>query len=83
MDQIPDSAGPVSVWMDVWHSACRGRRQSNRETVLRRGEGQSGSRNGYEAGQVRTAEGAFEVAVPQVRGGEQPFRSSLRRGWQP
>jgi putative transposase len=26
---------------------------------------------------VRTAEGAFEVAVPQVRGAGQPFRSSL------
>jgi hypothetical protein len=33
----------------------------------RRGAGQSGSRNGYESGRVRTAEGAFEVAVPQVR----------------
>jgi putative transposase len=43
----------------------------------RRGEGQSGSRNGYEPARVRTAEGAFEVAVPQVRGGEQPFRPSL------
>src|SRR4051812_10244650 len=43
----------------------------------RRGEGQAGSRNGYEPGRVRTAEGAFEVAVPQVRGGGQPFRSSL------
>jgi hypothetical protein len=43
----------------------------------RRGEGQSGSRNGYEPARVRTAEGAIEVAVPQVRGGEEPFRSSL------
>ena len=43
----------------------------------RRDEGQSGSRNGYEPGRVRTAEGAIEVAVPQVRGGQQPFRSSL------
>jgi transposase-like protein len=43
----------------------------------RRGEGQVGSRNGYEPGWVRTAEGAFEVAVPQVRGAGQPFRSSL------
>ncbi len=42
-----------------------------------RGEGQVGSRNGYESGRVRTAEGAFEVAVPQVRGAGQPFRSSL------
>jgi putative transposase len=43
----------------------------------RRGEGQSGSRNGYESGRVRTAEGAIEVAVPQVRGVDEPFRSSL------
>jgi putative transposase len=43
----------------------------------RRGEGQVGSRNGYAPGRVRTAKGAFEVAVPQVRGGGQPFRSSL------
>jgi putative transposase len=43
----------------------------------RRGAGQVGSRNGYARGRVRTAEGAFEVAVPQVRGAGQPFRSSL------
>ena len=43
----------------------------------RRGEGQAGSRNGYVPGRVRTAEGVFEVAVPQVRGAGQPFRSSL------
>jgi putative transposase len=43
----------------------------------RRGESQLGSRNGYEPARVRTAEGAFEVAVPQVRGAGQPFRSSL------
>jgi putative transposase len=42
-----------------------------------RGEGQSGSRNGYEPGRVRTAEGAIEVAVPQVRGAGELFRSSL------
>jgi putative transposase len=43
----------------------------------RRGADQVGSRNGYEPGRVRTAEGAFDVAVSQVRGAEQPFRSSL------
>jgi putative transposase len=43
----------------------------------RRTEGQVGSRNGYEPGRVRTAEGAIEVAVPQVRGAGEPFRSSL------
>ena len=43
----------------------------------RRSEGQVGSRNGYEPARVRTAEGPFEVAVRQVRGGGEPFRSSL------
>jgi len=43
----------------------------------RRSEGQVGSRNGNEPARVRTAEGAVEVAVPQVRGAGEPFRSSL------
>jgi hypothetical protein len=43
----------------------------------RREEGQVGSRNGYEPGRIRTAEGLFDVAVPQVRGTVTPFRSSL------
>ncbi len=43
----------------------------------RRGGGQVGSRNGYEPGRVRTAEGAVEVQVPQVRGADAPFRSTL------
>src|SRR5436305_14444973 len=43
----------------------------------RRAEGQAGSRNGYERGRLRTAEGPIEVAVPQVRGAGPPFRSSL------
>jgi putative transposase len=36
-----------------------------------------GSRNGYEPGRVRTAEGAIGVAVPQVRGAGELFRSTL------
>jgi putative transposase len=43
----------------------------------RRGDGQVGWRNGYERGRLRTAEGAIEVAVPQVRGADAPFRSTL------
>jgi putative transposase len=43
----------------------------------RRGEGQVGSRNGYEAGRIRTAEGPIDVRVPQVRGTGDSFRSSL------
>jgi len=43
----------------------------------RRGEGQQGSRNGYEPGRIGTAEGAIPLQVPQVRGTDQPFRSSL------
>src|ERR1700694_2770260 len=43
----------------------------------RREDGQVGSRNGDEPGRIRTAEGSFEVAVPQVRRAGMPFRSSL------
>jgi putative transposase len=43
----------------------------------RRGDGQLGSRDGYERGRLRTAEGGIDVAVPQVRGSGEPFRSSL------
>lgn len=32
---------------------------------------------GMSPGRVRTAQGAIEVAVPQVRGAGEPFRSSL------
>jgi putative transposase len=38
---------------------------------------QRGSRNGYERARLRTAEGAIDVAVPQVRGAGEPYRSSL------
>jgi transposase-like protein len=43
----------------------------------RRGAAQGGLRNGYEMGRVRTAEGAVEVRVPQVRGTDEPYRSTL------
>jgi transposase-like protein len=43
----------------------------------RRHDDQAGSRNGYERGRLRTAEGFMDVAVPQVRGADEPFRSSL------
>lgn len=43
----------------------------------RRAEDQAGSRNGYERGRLRTAEGFVDVAVPQVRGAGEPYRSSL------
>jgi transposase-like protein len=43
----------------------------------RRAAGQRGSRNGYERGRVRTAEGAIDVRVPQVRDSGEPFRSGL------
>jgi putative transposase len=36
-----------------------------------------GYRNGYEAGTVKTAEGVLRVEVPQIRGREEPYRSSL------
>jgi putative transposase len=43
----------------------------------RRDGEQVGSRNGYERGRLRTAEGFVDVGVPQVRGAAEPFRSSL------
>ena len=43
----------------------------------RRGDDQLGSRNGYERGRLRTAEGFVDVAVPQVRGAGEPLRSGL------
>ena len=42
----------------------------------RRVEGQVGSRNGYEPGRIRTAEGGVEVSVPQVRGAPMALRPS-------
>jgi transposase-like protein len=43
-----------------------------------RGEGAlRGYRNGYAPGQLKSAEGALSVALPQVRGSEQPFRSPV------
>ena len=43
----------------------------------RRGVDQRGSRNGYEPGRLRSAEGAIKLRVPQVRGTEEPYRSNL------
>jgi transposase-like protein len=43
----------------------------------RRSDDQVGSRNGYERGRLRTADGFVDVAVPQVRGAGEAFRSSL------
>jgi len=34
-------------------------------------------RNGYERGRLKTAEGVLEVKRPQIRGGEEPYRSPL------
>ena len=42
-----------------------------RERYERR-EGQLGSRNGYEKGRLRTAEGVLQVQVPQIRGRAAP-----------
>ena len=48
-----------------------------RGRYAKRGEGQLGSRNGYEPGRIRSAEGAIKLRLPQVRGAEQPYRSGL------
>jgi transposase-like protein len=41
------------------------------------GEPRRRYRNGYEDARLKTAEGAVEVKVPQVRGSESPYRSRL------
>ena len=43
----------------------------------RRALDQRGSRNGYETARIRSAEGAIQVRVPQVRDTDEPYRSSL------
>jgi transposase-like protein len=43
----------------------------------RRAADQRGSRNGYQPGRIRSAEGAIDVRVPQVRGIEDTYRSGL------
>jgi transposase-like protein len=40
---------------------------------------QLGSRNGYENGTLKTAEGVLRVKLPQIRGREEPYRSPLWR----
>ncbi len=49
-----------------------------RERYAARGE-QVGYRNGYEKGTRKTAAGVLRVKLPQVRGGEAPYRSPLGR----
>jgi putative transposase len=48
-----------------------------RERYARGEAPRRGYRNGYEPGAVKSAEGRLEVAVPQVRGSESPYRSRL------
>ena len=43
-----------------------------------RGE-KAGYRNGYENGTLKTAEGVLRMKLPQIRGGEEPYRSPLWR----
>jgi len=42
---------------------------------------QKGWRNGYEPGKIRTADGLLEVALPQTRATEEPFRSRLAQAF--
>ena len=37
-----------------------------------------GHRNGYQTGQLKTAEGLMEYSAPQVTGRAEPFRSQIR-----
>lgn len=47
-----------------------------RERYERRA-GETRRRNGYERAAMKTAEGAVELAVPQLRGGDEPYRSRI------
>lgn len=51
-------------------------RALGRERYERR-EGGGGSRNGYENGTLKTAEGVVRVQVPQIRGREEPYWSEV------
>jgi transposase-like protein len=42
---------------------------------------QKGWRNGYEPGKVKTTDGLLEVALPQTRATEEPFRSQLAQAF--
>ena len=42
-----------------------------------RGDGRRGYRSGYERGHLDTAEGRLDVAIPQVRGSQAPYRCTL------
>jgi len=46
-------------------------------TRYERREDPTGSRNGYEDGILRTAEGVLRVKLPQLRGQAEPYRSQL------
>jgi transposase-like protein len=48
-----------------------------RDRYARRQAEQTGLRNGYEPGRIRSAEGEVVLQVPQVRGAGAPYRSKL------
>ena len=50
----------------------------DREYYERGAEPGGGYRNGLRPGRLKTAEGIIEYSVPQVAGGDEPFRSALR-----
>jgi putative transposase len=83
-DGVDEQANIISALVDLTRLVVQGLLEGEQADFLggrgryeRRGDGQRGSRNGYEPGRVRTAEGAIDVRVPQVRGAAEPFRSSL------
>jgi transposase-like protein len=51
-----------------------------RDKSQRRDQGQVGYRNGYKSRELRTGEGAVELEVPQVRGLQEPYRSTIWQG---
>jgi transposase-like protein len=62
------------VFQEAWEDEQA--RALGRERSERR-DGQLGSRNGSESGTLKTAAGVVRVQGPQIRGRQEPYRSSL------
>ena len=72
MKRVPPSVQLKQVAIEAEATAFLGRE------YYRRGERQRvGWRNGYEAKQVQSEAGPLELAMPQLRGTEEPFRPHM------
>jgi putative transposase len=64
----------VEEALEAESSEALGRGYYERDSERR----ESGYRNGYRTGRMRTAEGAIEYCAPQIRDREEPFRTHIR-----